>query len=510
MTDRAALEERSKADRRHQTQGQRPVASVRPSPRSATGPDCPTITEPENECSPSPVSVRGSGVSDPPPLDSLNPPQATRLQCVVRRVSPPVETDDDKRTHVYHRTLASGTLWLLFGNGDVSGWRGKRNRPRWKTSTEWQRRETVANHAAGLPTPSGRGPAPSAPTRSLEVTRCGSTESRENNWIHLGPRGRNGSLGAKLVNGRVCPEAAPLQWWQSVHEGDRPMNDDRQSLLPGVDFTRRGFVVTSLASGFALAAQPISAQTTVTTDTNGLKAGEVKIPVTDGRIPAYRAMPAAGGPFPVVLVVQEIFGVHEHIKDICRRLAKLGYLAVAPELYARQGDVSKIQDFHEIVSKVVSKVPDAQVMSDLDATVAWVKDHGKGNTAKLGITGYCWGGRIVWLYAAHNPDLKAGVAWYGRLVGQPDELHPKNPIDLVGALHAPVLGLYGEADQGIPVASVEQMRTALKEAGKPAEIIVYPDTPHAFFADYRPSFRKDQAADGWKRLLAWFKTHGVS
>ena len=211
------------------------------------------------------------------------------------------------------------------------------------------------------------------------------------------------------------------------------MNDDRQSLLPGVDFTRRGFVVTSLASGFALAAQPISAQTTLTTDTNGLEAGEVKIPVTDGQIPAYRAMPAAGGPFPVVLVVQEIFGVHEHIKDICRRLAKLGYLAVAPELYARQGDVSKIQDFHEIVSKVVSKVPDAQVMSDLDATVAWVKDQGKGNTAKLGITGYCWGGRIVWLYAAHNPDVKAGVAWYGRLVGQPDELHPKNPIDLVGA-----------------------------------------------------------------------------
>ena len=167
-------------------------------------------------------------------------------------------------------------------------------------------------------------------------------------------------------------------------------------------------------------------------------------------------------------MVQEIFGVHEHIKDICRRLAKLGYLAVAPELYARQGDVSKIQDFHEIVSKVVSKVPDAQVMSDLDATVAWVKDQGKGNTAKLGITGYCWGGRIVWLYAAHNPDVKAGVAWYGRLVGQPDELHPKNPIDLVGALHAPVLGLYGEADQGIPVASVEQMRLAQKgwQAGR--------------------------------------------
>jgi carboxymethylenebutenolidase len=281
-------------------------------------------------------------------------------------------------------------------------------------------------------------------------------------------------------------------------------------LHPGYDFTRRGFVVTSLASGFALATQPISAQTTLTTDTNGLEAGEVKIPVADGQIPAYRAMPATGGPFPTVLVVQEIFGVHEHIKDICRRFAKLGYVAVATELYARQGDVSKIKDIGEVISKVVSKVPDAQVLSDLDATVAWIKDQSKGNTAKLGITGYCWGGRIVWLYAAHNPDLKAGVAWYGRLVGKPDELHPKNPIDLVSSLHAPVLGLYGEADHGIPLASIEQMRAALKEAGKSAEIIVYPDTPHAFFADYRPSYRKEPAMDGWKRLLAWFKTHGVS
>jgi carboxymethylenebutenolidase len=287
------------------------------------------------------------------------------------------------------------------------------------------------------------------------------------------------------------------------------MNEDRQSLLPGVDLTRRGFVVTSLATGFAAATLPVSAQT-ITTDSAGLQAGEVKIPVTDGQVPAYRAMPAAGGPFPVALVIQEIFGVHEHIKDICRRLAKLGYLAVAPELYARQGDVSKIEDFREIISKVVSKVPDAQVMSDLDATVAWAKDQSKGNTAKLGITGFCWGGRIVWLYTAHNPDVIAGVAWYGRLVGEPDGLHPKNPIDLVDALHAPVLGLYGEADQSIPIASVEKMRAALKAAGKPGEIVVYPDTPHAFFADYRNSFRKDQAADGWLRLLAWFKKHGVA
>jgi carboxymethylenebutenolidase len=287
------------------------------------------------------------------------------------------------------------------------------------------------------------------------------------------------------------------------------MADDQGTRIPGEEFTRRGFVVTSLATGFALAAQPVSAQT-IATDTAGLEAGEVKIPVADGQIPAYRAQPAAGGPFPVVLVVQEIFGVHEHIKDICRRLAKLGYLAVAPELYARQGDVSKIDNFREIISKVVSKVPDAQVLSDLDATVAWAKAGGKGDTARLGITGFCWGGRIVWLYAAHNPDLRAGVAWYGRLVGEPDELHPKNPIDLVSSIRAPILGLYGGADQGIPVASVEKMRTALQEAGKTAEIIVYPDTPHAFFADYRPSYRKEQAADGWKRLLEWFRKYGVA
>ena len=287
------------------------------------------------------------------------------------------------------------------------------------------------------------------------------------------------------------------------------MHDDLLSLLPKVDFTRRGFVVTSLAAGFALAVQPVSAQT-ITTDTKGLEAGEVKIPVADGDIPAYRAMPAKGGPFPVVLVVQEIFGVHEHIKDICRRLAKLGYLAVAPELYARQGDVSKITDIKEIISKVVSKVPDAQVMADLDATVAWAKGTKSGDTTKLGITGFCWGGRIVWLYAAHNPDLKAGVAWYGRLVGEADALHPKHPVDVAAALKAPVLGLYGGADPGIPLESVEKMRAALKEANKAAEIVVYPDTPHGFYADYRPSYRKDQAEDGWKRMLEWFKKHGVA
>ena len=287
------------------------------------------------------------------------------------------------------------------------------------------------------------------------------------------------------------------------------MSNAKGSICQDLDVTRRGFVMTSLAAGFAVATQPVSAQT-ITTDSQGLTAGEVKIPVADNEIPAYRALPATGGPFPVVLVVQEIFGVHEHIKDICRRLAKLGYLAVAPELYARQGDVSKIDNFREIISKVVSKVPDAQVMSDLDATVAWAKATGKANLDKLAITGFCWGGRIVWLYSARNPSLKAGVAWYGRLVDETNDLKPKNPIDVVASLNAPVLGLYGEADSGIPVENVEKMRTALREAGKPSEIVLYPDTPHAFFADYRDSYRKTQAEDGWKRMLAWFKKYDVA
>jgi carboxymethylenebutenolidase len=285
------------------------------------------------------------------------------------------------------------------------------------------------------------------------------------------------------------------------------MREDILSLVPPVN--RREFVVTSLAAGFAMAVQPVSAET-ISTDSKGLEAGEVKIPVEKGEIPAYRAMPDKGGPFPTVLVVQEIFGVHEHIKDICRRFAKLGYFAVAPELYARQGDVSKLTDIKEIIGKVVSKVPDAQVMSDLDATVAWAKKTGKADTAKLGITGFCWGGRIVWLYSAHSKELKAGVAWYGRLVGDKDPLHPKNPIDLVADLKAPVLGLYGGDDMGIPNDTVDKMQKTLKEAKKPCEIILYPDTPHGFNADYRPSYRKDKAEDGWKRLQEWFKKNGVA
>jgi carboxymethylenebutenolidase len=289
------------------------------------------------------------------------------------------------------------------------------------------------------------------------------------------------------------------------------MHEDILSLIPKA--TRREFVVTSLAAGFAAAVLPVSAET-IKTDTKGLEAGEVKIPVKyddkESEMPAYQAMPDKGGPFPVVLVVQEIFGVHEHIKDICRRLAKVGYLAVAPELFFRQGDVSKETDIPKIIEKVVSKVPDAQVMSDLDQTVAWIKKGGKGDTAKLGITGFCWGGRIVWLYSAHSKDLKAGVAWYGRLVGKATDLQPKYPIDLVASLNAPVLGLYGGKDQGIPQDTIEQMLKATKEEKKTAEIHVYPDAPHAFNADYRPSYRKEAAEDGWKRMLAWFKKYGVA
>ena len=280
-------------------------------------------------------------------------------------------------------------------------------------------------------------------------------------------------------------------------------------MAPEAQVTRRQFVVTTLAAGFALAVQPVSAET-ITTDTKGLITGEVEIPTTDGQIPAYRAMPATGKSFPVVLVVQEIFGVHEHIRDICRRFAKLGHLAIAPELFARQGNVSKMSDIQEILSTVVSKVPDAQVLSDLDAAVAWADRSSKGDIAKLGITGFCWGGRIVWLYAAHNPQLKAGVAWYGRLIGRANELQPKHPIDVAASLTVPVLGLYGGDDSGIPLDTVEQMRKALKAQASPSEIIVYPNTPHGFHADYRPSYRKERAEDGWKRLREWFKKHNAA
>jgi carboxymethylenebutenolidase len=288
------------------------------------------------------------------------------------------------------------------------------------------------------------------------------------------------------------------------------MDEHSKGMMAAPELSRRQFVVTSLAVGFAAAVRPVQAETVVTTDAVGLSAGEVMIPAGGIEIPGYRAMPAGASRRPVVLVVQEIFGVHEHIKDVCRRLAKLGYLAVAPSLYARQGDVSKMTDIQQIVSEVVSKVPDAQVMADLDATVAWADGGGEGDAAKVGITGFCWGGRIVWLYAAHSVRLKAGVAWYGRLMGAPNDLQPIPPIDVVKALRAPVLGLYGGADQGIPLADVERMRVALKASGQASEIVVYPDAPHGFHADYRPSYRPEAAKDGWRRLQEWFKKNGVA
>lgn len=293
------------------------------------------------------------------------------------------------------------------------------------------------------------------------------------------------------------------------------MREELVGLLPeGV--SRRGFIASSLAAGFALAVQPVAAQTVITTGAEGLEAGEVKIPVRDGEMPAYRAMPAAGKNFPVALVVQEIFGVHEHIKDVCRRFARLGYMAVAPSLYARQGDTTQLK--MEDVMKVVARVPDEQVMADLDSAVAYARSTGRANAGRVGITGFCWGGRIVWLYAAHNRGLDAGVAWYGRLVANPDAkpnpLTPRQPVDVADELKAPVLGLYGGRDQGIPVETVERMRAALKASkskqARQSEIVVYPEAGHGFHADYRPSYNKEAAADGWARLRAWFRKHGAA
>jgi carboxymethylenebutenolidase len=287
------------------------------------------------------------------------------------------------------------------------------------------------------------------------------------------------------------------------------MLEDLNSLFPQTKTSRRGFMATSLATGFALATQPINAQDLITTDTTGIVAGEVKIPTKDVEIPAYRAQPEKGKNFPTVLVVQEIFGVHEHIKDICRRFAKLGHLAIAPEMYVRQGDVSKLQ--MNQIFPIVQKVPDAQVMADLDAAVAWAGKN-KGNTKKLGITGFCWGGRIVWLYAAHNPNVKAGVAWYGRLVPpqQRTPEQPTHPTDIAATLKVPVLGLYGAKDGGIPVATIEQMKAELAKGKSKSEFVVYPEAVHGFHADYRQGYKKDDAQDGWKRLQAWFKKHGAA
>ena len=292
------------------------------------------------------------------------------------------------------------------------------------------------------------------------------------------------------------------------------------SLLPGhstaAGSTRRTALHMALGIGYAAAAAPVIAQTAIKTPDTGLTAGTIKYTVDGFEVNAYRAAPQGKSNLPVILVIQEIFGVHDYIADTCRRLAQLGYLAIAPELFVRQGDAQSYGEIAKLQAEVISKVPDAQVMGDLDAAVAWAAANG-GNTDKLGVTGFCWGGRQVWLYAAHNPKVKAGVAWYGRLVGDSTALTPRHPLDVAAQLKAPVLGLYGGADTGIALDTVERMKAALAAAGAQgnaaagaSQFVVYPDAPHAFHADYRPSFRKDAAEDGWKRALAWLRQHGVA
>ena len=293
------------------------------------------------------------------------------------------------------------------------------------------------------------------------------------------------------------------------------LQNDFDALVPGrstaAGASRRTALGVMLGAGYAAAAAPVMAQTAVSTPADGLTAGEVHFAVNGFDVRAHRAAPQGKTGLPVVLVISEIFGVHEYIADVCRRLAHEGYLAVAPDLFARQGDPRAYSEVAKLMSELVSKVPDAQVMADLDGAVQWAGAHG-GDLQRVGITGFCWGGRITWLYAAHGP-VKAGVAWYGRLVGQASALNPKHPVDLAPILKAPVLGLYGEKDAGIPLDTIDKMKSALSEgsaAAKASRFVVYPDAPHAFHADYRPSFRKEAAQDGWKRTLAWFKQHGVA
>lgn len=282
------------------------------------------------------------------------------------------------------------------------------------------------------------------------------------------------------------------------------------SLLPPLKLDRRGFIATTVAAGFSLAAGPAVAQTAIKTDANGLTAGKVDIPVADDKMPAYRAAPAGKKNLPTLLVVSEIFGVHEYIQDVCRRLAHLGYLAIAPELFARQGDPSKYTEIPKLQAEIIGKVPDKQVQADLDATVAWAAANG-GSDDKLGILGFCWGGRQVWLYAAHNPKLKAGAAWYGQLAGDPTELKPRSVLSLVNDLKAPVLGAYGGKDAGIPDRRRQDAHRTRqrprRRQGLPHRRL--PRSPHAFHADYRPSYRKAEAEQAWQRMLDWFKQNGL-
>ena len=273
-------------------------------------------------------------------------------------------------------------------------------------------------------------------------------------------------------------------------------------------FSRRSFVMTSLASGFAVASHPVLAQAIVT-DSAGLVAGEVSVPVAGGKIPAYRAMPAKPGKYPVLLVVQEIFGVHEHIKDMCRRFAKLGYYVIAPEMCARQGDVSKMADIGTILSTVVAKVPDAQVNADLDAAVAFAGASGNGNTARLGLVGYCWGGRAAWVYALHNSKLKAAVSYYGLLDGMKSPIKPQDPVEFAATLKVPVLGLYAGIDDFVKPAVIDQMRAGLVKSGSGSEIVIFPNVNHGFNADYRPTYDKAAATYAQKLTTDWLKERGV-
>jgi len=294
------------------------------------------------------------------------------------------------------------------------------------------------------------------------------------------------------------------------------MREDIVNTIPDAPvLDRREFFVTSIfaAGTFAAAVQPIAAQTKITTDSAGLIEGEVMIPVTDGQIPAYRAMPdKKDKKFPVVMVVHEIFGVHEWIQDVCRRFAKVGYLAIAPALYARQGKVDHIKDARELNIRIFSQIPDPQSMTDLDSTVVWAAKN-SGDIKKVSITGFCWGGRIVWLYAAHNPKVKAGAAWYGRLAPTPNspvnQAQPTTPVDYAKDLKVPVMGFYGGKDTGISQESVEKMRGELAKGTSKSEINVYPDAQHGFFADYRESYNKAASDDAWPKLLAWFKKNGA-
>ncbi len=297
---------------------------------------------------------------------------------------------------------------------------------------------------------------------------------------------------------------------------DDDLRTEFNALLPGCasnrGASRRVALKAGLGLGYAAAAQPLMAQTAIKTSSEGLSTGEISFEVNGFKVPAYRAAPAGKTALPVVLVIHEVFGVHEYIADTARRFARAGYLAIAPELFARQGDPSAYNEITKLMAEVVAKVPDAQVMADLDGAVAWAGAHG-GDTSRVGVTGFCWGGRQTWLYAAHNPRLKAAVAWYGRLVGQHSELTPRHPMDIAASLKAPVLGLYGGADAGIPLDTVDKMKTALaagNAASRASQFVVYPDAPHAFHADYRATFRKEAAEDGFKRALAWFKAHGVA